>query len=578
MRSLTDHVQDALAGFGMTRQALWSVLVVTGGRLDLHAENVHVVGEDDLAVWVASLSPRLEKAEIDLLAEALERDFPSYDAPNPLRRRVAPPVAPAGRPGVLAMPRGRGNAAALAAALHRAAVTPALCRWMTFLTPEQVALVRTSWEGPGLIQGAAGTGKTVVGLHRAAYLAERHSAPILYITPTDATTAVLSGLLGQLAPQVRDAVVFTTLLDLAGAIVEQSGARVHLDARQASIVFMAAWMAKGRGGPLAQVEERASYWQEEIDHVIKARGILDLEAYCALERTDRHTTLDRPQREAMWQLYRDYQRRLAKARLLDVNDVVVLARDLVLRRVVRPTYGAVIVDGAEDLPLVGRQLLSAVAGDGADRLLLLQDGQQSLHPGAGGTATDVEAERPAPLTRDHRCSADVLRVAAALVTGDGHADLDALGLAHAPGVAVRRRGPVPTLVRTATREELDSLLVERLVEVGEAGDWAWSDTAILVDTTADLEHVRAVLMRAALPVVDISASAQSGRCLVLATYEQARGLEFERVLLPGITETPERRAGEQDAAFGERTERLHRRQYVAVTRARHDLWLGYLDQ
>ena len=171
---------------------------------------------------------------------------------------------------------------------------------MTFLTPEQVALVRTSWEGPGLIQGAAGSGKTVVGLHRAAYLAERHSAPILYVTPTDATAAVLSGLLGRLAPQVRDAVVFTTLLDLAGAIVEQSGARVQLDARQASIVFMAAWMAKGRGGPLCQVEERAAYWQEEIDHVIKARGVLDLEAYCALERTDRHTTLDRPQREAMW--------------------------------------------------------------------------------------------------------------------------------------------------------------------------------------------------------------------------------------------------------------------------------------
>ena len=124
VRSLTDHVQDALAGFGMTRQALWSVLVVTGGRLDLHAENVHVVGEDDLAVWVSSLGPRLEKSEIDAIAEVLARDFPTYDAPNPLARRVAPAVAPVGRPGVLAMPRGRGNGAALAAALHRAAVTP----------------------------------------------------------------------------------------------------------------------------------------------------------------------------------------------------------------------------------------------------------------------------------------------------------------------------------------------------------------------------------------------------------------------------------------------------------------------
>ena len=577
MRSLTDHVQDALAGFGITRQALWSVLVVTGGRLDLHADNVHVVGEDDLAVWVSSLGPRLEKSEIDAIAEVLGRHFPTYDAPNPLARRVAPAVAPVARPGVLAMPRGRGNGAALAAALHRAAVTPALCRWMTFLTPEQVALVRTSWEGPGLIQGAAGSGKTVVGLHRAAYLAERHSAPILYVTPTDATAAVLSGYLGRLAPQVRDSVVFTTLLDLAGAIVEQSGARAQLDTRQASIVFMAAWMARGRGGPLCQVDERPAYWQQEVDHVLKARGVLDLEEYCALDRTDRHTTLDRPQREAMWSLYLEYQRRLAKARLLDAHDVVALAGDLVRRGVVRPTYGAVIVDGAEDLPLVGLQLTSAIAGDGADRLLLLQDGQQTLHPGVGlGTAVGVE--QPEPLTLDHRCSADVLRVAAALVAGDGHADLDAAGLAHPMGVAVRRRGPVPTTVRTTTREQLDSLLVERLVELGENGDWAWGDTAVLVDTAADLEHVRAVLMRAALPVVDIQGHPHAGRCLVLATYEQARGLEFERVLLPGLTKVPARRPGEQDAAFHERTERLHRRQYVAVTRARHELWLGYLDE
>ena len=110
---------------------------------------------------------------------------------------------------------------------------------------------------------------------------------------------MLSGLLGQLAPHVRESLLFAPLLDLASAIVEQSGVRVHLDARQNTIIFMAAWMARGRGGPLSQVDERASYWQEEIDHVIKARGITDLAEYCEVDRPGRHTSLDRPQREAV---------------------------------------------------------------------------------------------------------------------------------------------------------------------------------------------------------------------------------------------------------------------------------------
>ena len=98
VRSLTDHVQDALEPFGVTRLALRSVLVVTGGRLDLRAQNVHLVGEDDLAVWIASLRLRLEESEIDRLATVLEREFPAYDAPRPLAGRVSQDLIPAGVP------------------------------------------------------------------------------------------------------------------------------------------------------------------------------------------------------------------------------------------------------------------------------------------------------------------------------------------------------------------------------------------------------------------------------------------------------------------------------------------------
>ncbi|MGI8646368.1 MAG: 3'-5' exonuclease [Nocardioides sp.] len=571
VRSMTDRVQDALTAYGVTRQALWSALVVPGRSSDAHTAQVHLVSEDNVATWAASRPVRLEHSEIDEIATLLEDSFPAHDAASPLAARLRADRVDGAQ---------GGSGASLAGALLRAATARPLERWMTYLTPEQLALISTSWDGPARISGAAGTGKTVVGLHRAAYLAERNDDPVLYVAPTQALPSMLSGLCERLAPQVRDSVVFTSLFDLAIAIVEQTRARLHVDARQASIAFISAWMSSGRGGPLSKVDERGSYWQEEIDHVIKARGITDLEEYVALERTGRLAPLDRPEREAMWRLFTEYQRRLAKSKVHDVNDVLVQARDLVREGLVLPSYGAVIADEAQDLPLVGLQLLHVLAGDGPDRLLLIDDGQQAVHPGTCSLAEAgiTLAEPVAALTASHRGSADLLRLASEIVADDTHADLLGGVRAHEPGVAIRRRGQQPTHVSLTDRTQLDNALVARLVEICDQGDVGWGDIAVLVQSTAELDHLRTVLMRAALPVVHLQDHLFSGGRIAIATFDATKGLEFDHVLLPGVTDTPARQQGEHDEAYRERVERMRRQQYVAISRTRHGLWVVHLDE
>jgi len=55
----------------------------------------------------------------------------------------------------------------LAEQLAKAASAP-LVEWMGFLHPGQTRLVRRSYTGPARVRGPAGTGKSVVMLHRAA--------------------------------------------------------------------------------------------------------------------------------------------------------------------------------------------------------------------------------------------------------------------------------------------------------------------------------------------------------------------------------------------------------------------------
>ena len=45
-----------------------------------------------------------------------------------------------------------------------------LDKWRVFLHPSQRKLVYRSWNGPVRVLGGAGTGKTVVAMHRAAHL------------------------------------------------------------------------------------------------------------------------------------------------------------------------------------------------------------------------------------------------------------------------------------------------------------------------------------------------------------------------------------------------------------------------
>ena len=565
LRSVTDKVHDALADLGITRQALWSVLALTGRHQETTHRQVHLVGEHNLAAWVAARPRRLEESEVQALTTVLDREFPRAEGGTSLTDRW--PATPATL-----------DVQKLTTALFRTAVARPVERWMTFLDAAQLELITTSWAGPARLTGPAGTGKTVVGLHRAAYLAERNAEPVLYVAATAALPEVAATLVDRLTPQARDNVVCAALRDLAVAIVQQTGTQLNLDDRQAAIAFVSAWMASGRGGPLSQLDERPGYWQEEIDHVVKARGITELADYLALERDPRRVPLGEAQRTAVWRVLLEYRRRLTKSKVQDLNDVLVLARDLVRDGVFRPAYSAVIVDNAEDLPLVGLELVHLLAGDGPDRLLLIDDGQQASYAGID-TLADAGIALAAPaavLGEDQRSSGDVLRLATRMIGTDHHFDVEGSRSMHQPGVAVRRRGQLPTVVEATEFAALERELVARLTEITDSEDYQ-GETAVLVATAADVDHVRGVLMRAALPVVDIAGVLLAGKRIVLGTYIEAKGLSFDHVLMPGLRRRPEALPGEHPVAHRERLERLRRLQYIGITRARHTLWLGYLE-
>src|SRR5207248_4066706 len=65
-------------------------------------------------------------------------------------------------------------------------------KWTVFVHPDQREMVERDYTGPARVSGSAGTGKTVVALHRAAHLARTHpDARVLLTTFSDTLASAL---------------------------------------------------------------------------------------------------------------------------------------------------------------------------------------------------------------------------------------------------------------------------------------------------------------------------------------------------------------------------------------------------
>jgi superfamily I DNA/RNA helicase len=257
---------------------------------------------------------------------------------------------------------------------------------------------------------------------------------------------------------------------------------------------------------------------------------------------------------------------------------------------VRPAYAAVIADEAQDLTLVGLRLVRALAGDGANRLLLIGDCQQAVYPGgfrladAGltirGSAADV-------LRSNHRNAPAILDAALQVVAGEPVEDLDGTSLAGHPQLdrdaGDGGDGRVVTVVRRTVAEH-DEVMVAALLALRGDRPPEWdeasplADTAVLCSRNREADRYRELLVRAGLPVMKLTD--YDGRpvdAIKIGTFVRAKGLEFASVFLPRYQQS-ELGAVPPGAATGADRHLLATHHlFVAMTRARRLLWLGSVE-
>ncbi|PWJ46860.1 Nuclease-related domain-containing protein [Quadrisphaera granulorum] len=594
--AVTAPVEDAVAGLGLAPLHVQPVVVLAGRRAaDLPPTSlgrVLAMGEHRVVPWASQRARRLQPERVAEVAAELARTFPPHDvASNPVAPRTPRPVLAR----VPDLPADEQlelfDRATYEEGLLRAALAAPVEEWMTFLHPDQMRIVRRAMSGPARISGPAGTGKSVVALHRAAHLASTRPGRVLVTTYVKSLVRVQERLYRQLSPRTADRVEFSSIHSWAGRLLRERGHQLRVDPAASRQAFDEVWARHAQRPQLADVPVPPSYWREEVDAVIKGRGLTTFGEYALLKRVGRRVPLFLEHREAVWDLYVDYQHTLQARGLHDFVDLLCEALAEVRRSPVTPGYVAVIADEVQDLSMVGVQLLHALVGDAPDGLLLLGDSQQSVYPG-GFTLLEAGISvkgRSTVLRTNYRNTAEVLAAAAQLAEADNDADTDATdedpdeddddGVREPAGAAGRRVSVLRAggaVVRSvhANRREHDAALVDAVR--ASAVVVPLGDCAVLTLTNAEAQQVRALLTAAGIPVADLADyDGEPSAALKVGTVKRAKGLEFKHVFLPHpVTRPPQQRRGEGDAAYEERRALTRHEVYVAMTRARDQLWMG----
>ena len=207
------------------------------------ASGVDLVSEDLAIRYLLDRGTRLRPIQIHAARAALEVLFPPMVARSrPVELTLVEPVIETTYDDALI------TLEEIEDALLSSIMVKPIEEWMAFLHPDQARLARRSFNGPSRIRGAAGTGKTVVGLHRAAYIARTRPGTVLITTFVRTLPAVLSSLMQRMAPEVVDRIEFSGIHAFALKLLRERGVGTHLDPARATLAFDHAWQLHGAYG------------------------------------------------------------------------------------------------------------------------------------------------------------------------------------------------------------------------------------------------------------------------------------------------------------------------------------------
>lgn len=440
-------------------------------------------------------------------------------------------------------------------------------KWTVFLHPDQREWVERDYNGPARVSGSAGTGKTIVALHRAVHLARQPSDPrVLLATFSEPLADALRVRLRRLVsnePRLAER-IDVYALDALGVRLYQAQIGAVTLAKRDDIRKALRDAADAVGHHKFSLSFLLAEWEQIVD----AWQLRSWEAYRDVARLGRKTRLPEAPRAILWDIFERVRRALTERSLKTTAEVFQALADEITRTGRRP-FDAAVLDEAQDVSVAQLRFFAALGATKENALFFAGDlGQRIFQTPFSWKSLGVDIRGRSRTLRVNYRTSHQIRAQADRLLGPEIVDIDGNHELRSDAISVFN-GP-PPVVRTFAdaQAEIDALVV-----------WLKEQLAAGVRPTEIGSFVRSEAER---PRAEAAVTAAGATGAFVSTMHTAKGLEFRVVaviacddeVLP-LQERIENVGDDADLQEVYDTER--HLLYVACTRARDGLWVSGVE-
>ena len=415
-------------------------------------------------------------------------------------------------------------------------------KWRVFLHPSQRSLVERDWNGPVRVLGGAGTGKTVVAIHRAKWLIE------------NAFT------------NEHDKILFTTFTRNLAADIKENLAKICNDKlmRRIEVVNLDRWVSGflrkndytfdidygKRTKPLwekaltlapSELELDEGFYREEWERVIQPLGVSSFKDYLKASRIGRGVRLSRQNRKYIWPVFEEYRVLLNENNLREVDDAMRDACALLQDKGDILPYKAIVVDEAQDMSAQAFRLIRQMipGGEQKNDIFIVGDAHQRIyrHKVVLGRCGIKIIGRARKLKINYRTTEENRRWAVNLLKGLTFDDLDG-GEDDQKGYKSLIHGISPKVECTESFQAEIDTIIKYMDQIEQEGG-SLNEICLVARTHDLLKQYEGALKGKGKETYFIRRSEAEDRRkagIRLATMHRVKGLEFDRVIIAGVND------------------------------------------
>ncbi len=446
-------------------------------------------------------------------------------------------------------------------------------KWMIFLHPAQKQMVEKDYGGPTRVSGSAGTGKTIVALHRAVFLSRSNPDARVLLTTFSTTLAnalrIRMRRLISNTPRVGERLECIALNEIGLRLYEAKNGRTRIasDTDVAKIMKEASADVPDHKFPLSFL---ITEWKDVVD----AWQLNSWEEYRDAKRLGRKSRLPEKQRVILWSIFEKVRTKLQAKKLLTYAEVFTKLTAHFAKSKKLP-FDYVVVDEAQDVSIAQLQFLAALGSGRKNGLFFAGDlGQRIFQQPFSWKSLGVDIRGRSRTLRINYRTSHQIRMQADRLLGKEITDVDG-NVEERRGIVSVFNGPKPAImVYDSQKKEIDA--VAKWIKE-QISDVMPHEIGVFVRSEAQLPRAQAAIEKSKVPfcILDDKVETESGH-VSISTMHLAKGLEFRAVCVmacdDNVVPLQERIEMAGDDADLEEVYNTERHLlYVACTRARENL-------